>query len=386
MRSRNGEFGIFPRRSRKTVFYYYWVYEDTGKRKFRSTGKQDYNEALKYCRSLQIKGQLHQGTSYSFETYTKDFFDYEKCPHISNRLLRGYTYGKTWARRQRSLLEKIIRPYFKDSDIRSISSKMIDAFLLHLRKMKTGTKTLNHILATVKVIFNYAEKTNMMETNPTEGVRPFKITSMEKGVFTREELSLLFSSPEQSGIWTKPLHFLLNYLAATTGLRLGEIMALRPENISKTSITIEHSWNRLDGLKCTKTGKVRVVPITPELGKALENYICINNVSGFLFSANDGQTPIDHKVIYKHFGYALSKIGINKELCKKRNISFHSYRHTFNTMLLEAGVHPETIRLITGHSANMTARYSHIQLSNMPEIIEKLPVVNQNTLLNINTP
>jgi hypothetical protein len=71
MRSRTGEFGIFPGRSRKTVFYYYWIYDKEGNRKYRSTGKQDYNEALKYCRSLQIKGQLHIGTSYSFDAYTK---------------------------------------------------------------------------------------------------------------------------------------------------------------------------------------------------------------------------------------------------------------------------------------------------------------------------
>jgi hypothetical protein len=54
-------------------------------------------------------------------------------------------------------------------------------------------------------------------------------------------------------------------------------------------------------------------------------------------------------------------------------------------MLLEAGIHPETIRLITGHSAaNMTARYSHIQLNNMPEIIEKLPIISENVLNCIN--
>ena len=114
----------------------------------------------------------------------------------------------------------------------------------------------------------------------------------------------------------------------------------------------------------------------------MDDLIRTYNINGFLFSVNNGRTPIDHKMVYRHFWHALSKIGINNELRKERNVSFHSYRHTFNTMLLEAGVHPETIRLITGHSAiNMTARYSHIQLSNMPEIIEKLLFINKNNLL-----
>jgi integrase len=145
------------------------------------------------------------------------------------------------------------------------------------------------------------------------------------------------------------------------------------------SIIIEHSWNCLEGLKGTKSGKTRVVPISFNLAKALNNYISINNVCGYIFSSNNGKTPINHKVVYKHFWNALFKIGISTKLRKTRNISFHSYRHTFNTMLLEEGLNPETIRLLTGHSTqNMTARYSHVKLNNMPEIISKLPMVNNN--------
>jgi integrase len=375
MRPRNGDFGIFPRRSRKTVFFYFWIYDKDGNRKFRSTGKKDYNEALRYCRSLQIKGMLHQGTSFSFDTYTKDFFDYEKCPYIRNRLLRGYSYGRTWAKRRRSLLTKVIRPHFSKTDIRAISTKMIDDFILQLRKNETSAKTINHVISAIKAIFGYAERTNIIEANSAHGIKPFKVETKEKGVFTREELTQLFNEPEQSKIWAIPQHYLLNCIAATTGLRLGEILALRPENINNNCINVNNSWNRIEGLKSTKTGKIRIVPISSELGKILKNYIEKYNVTGYLFSCNNGRTPIDHKIVYRHFYYALLKIGIDKEMRIERKISFHSFRHTFNTLLLEAGVYPETIRLITGHSANMTARYSHIQLNNMPSIIEKLPVL-----------
>jgi integrase len=381
MRTKTGDFGIFPRRSRKTVFYYYWIYDQDGRRKYRSTGKTTYNEALKYCRTLQIKGQLFYATSYSFDSFTKDFFDYEKCPYINGRLLRGFSYGRTWAKRQRNLLEKIIIPHFNNMDIRVISSKTIDTFILQLRQVNTGAKTVNHILTTIKSIFGYATKMGIIEINPAENIKPFKAISKEKGVFTRDELSRLFSNPENSKIWTSFMHFLLNYLAATTGLRLGEILALKPENITETSINVIHSWNRLEGLKGTKTGKTRTVPIPSHLGIALKKYISSNNISSFIFSVNHGKSPIDHKAVYKHFWYALSTVCITKELRKERNISFHSYRHTFNTMLLEAGVHPETIRLVTGHTANMTARYSHIQLNNMPDVFEKISFTKPPVLL-----
>jgi integrase len=76
--------------------------------------------------------------------------------------------------------------------------------------------------------------------------------------------------------------------------------------------------------------------------------------------------------VYKQFYKALEKIGISNELRKEKNITFHSYRHLFNTFLLEAGIAPETVRLFTGHSAGMTARYSHIQLTNM----KALPIID----------
>jgi integrase len=357
------------------------MYDKDGKRKYRSTGKTTYNEALKYCRALQIKGLLFQATSYSFESFTEDFFDYEKCSYIRSRLLRGFSYGRTWAKRMRTVLEKILLPRFKETDIRTISSKIIDEFILELRRADTGTKTLNHILTAMKSIFGYAKSAGVIEINPAEGIKPFKTAVKEKGIFTRDELYRLFASPEDSGIWTSPAHFLLNYIAAVTGLRLGELLAIKPENLSATAIDVIHSWNRMEGLKGTKTGKNRTVPVSPQLGLALREYIEKNNITGFIFSVNGGESPFDHKAVYKHFWHALAQTGISAESRKERNISFHSYRHTFNTMLLEAGVHPETIRLVTGHTANMTARYAHLQLSNMPEIIEKITIAKTPALI-----
>ncbi|MCL2244201.1 MAG: site-specific integrase [Treponema sp.] len=376
MRTRNNEFGIFPRRSRKTILYYYWIYDCNGKRKYRSTGKQDYYEAIKFCRSLLIKGQLYLGTSYSFKSYTEDFFIYDKCPYIKSRLLRGYSYGKTWAKKERSLLVKYIQPYFKETDIRTISQNMIDNFILSLKESNIGVKTCCHIISAIKVIFKYANKTGVIETNPAEGVLPFKNNVIEKGIFTREELILLFSNPERLCIWDNSMQFLLNCIAANTGMRLGEVLALRPDNISEKKIIIEYSWNEIEGLKSTKTGKKRIVPISTGLGEAIRSYIINNKIKGYIFSANEGKTPISHKMVYKYFWKALSKIGICKDTRKMKNISFHSYRHTFNTMLLESNINPELIRLVTGHTVNMTSRYSHVQLGNLPGISEKLNIFN----------
>ncbi|ULQ60405.1 site-specific integrase [Brucepastera parasyntrophica] len=360
----------FSEKNPQGIIYYYWTYDEKGKRIFRTTGKRDFTEAVRYCRTLQKKGQLYISSAFRFDMYTKDFFDYGSCPYIQSRLLRGYSYTQGWAQRQRSLLVKTIQPFFSTTDIRTVSSRSIDEFILKLKKDGTGTKTLNHILTVLKVIFGYAVRNGLIERNPAEGLRPFNTRTREKGIFSREELRKLFGTPESSGLWKNRTHLLINCIAATTGMRLGEILALKSEDITETGITVSHSWNRLDGLKGTKTGRTRTVPLKPELRKAIDTFTADKSPEGFIFSTNGGATPINHKTVYVHFWRALDNIGIGKAERERRNISFHSYRHTFNTLLLEAGLPPETVRLMTGHSPQMTAHYSHVQLGNMPEVTE----------------
>ena len=59
---------------------------------------------------------------------------------------------------------------------------------------------------------------------------------------------------------------------------------------------------------------------------------------------------------------------------KFRTLSFHSLRHTFNSMLANAGVDQEIRQQLTGHaSAEMNRRYTHLELKTMRDAISKLP-------------
>jgi integrase len=331
---------------------------------FRSTGKRTFEEAVKHCRSLLLAGNLYNGTTLSFGSYTRNFFIYDICPHISYRLNRGFSYGKPWAQRQRRLLEKYVQPAFFTHDIRSITFQEIDKFIAALKLQNMSNKTLNHVICTLKSIFGYAELQKIVPENPCKGLKPFKNTIPEKGILTEEEIRNLFDEKQRDQIWPLDMHYVINCLAERTGMRLGELLALRPEDITPESIIVAHSYNTLDKLKGTKTGKTRIVPINGILLQQLRNLCDGKPQDAFVFS-HDGKSPIDHKTVYKQYWRALEKIGINKAERNRRNITFHSYRHGVCTRLLESGMPPETVRLILGHSPAMTARYEHIQLGNI---------------------
>jgi integrase len=262
----------------------------------------------------------------------------------------------------------VIKPYFDHKDIANITFDDIDAFILSLKGRKKSNKTINHIISTLKCIFNYASIRSQIEINPCKGIKPFKVTSSEKGILTKTEIQTLFDEENRNQIWSDPTHFLINYLAAFTGLRLGEIQALRPQDFSKGNLIISHSFSPDDGLKCTKNGKSRIIPLNQKLEALLMVHCQEKLPDGFMFTANNGKRPLDHKTIYKWFWKALAKIGIDKHERERRNITFHSYRHLVNSTLLQVGMQPETIRLILGHSSSsMTAHYAHLQ---MPDIFE----------------
>ncbi len=81
------------------------------------------------------------------------------------------------------------------------------------------------------------------------------------------------------------------------------------------------------------------------------------------------ETPLSKSWIEKQLYRALERIGIDEVSRRKRNIVFHSLRHTTNTILRSAGIADSKVRMITGHrQESMTERYTHFRLENYQEI------------------
>jgi integrase len=367
MRSRNGEFGIFQRHvSPEKSIFYYWCYDDTGRRIYRSTGKDKYDDAVKKCRELMKTNSLYIPKDMAFNIVFKDYFIYDICPYINQLKLRNRNYSRTWAERQRSLLVKYMFKRFADMQISDIGCNEIQDWIDQLVRDGMCYKTANHLITTMRTMFGNAHMKGLVFDNPMRFIKPFNIESKEKGVFSKQELSELFNLENKNTIWSSDMHYYLNKLACLTGMRLGEIQALSKDSLKPNYIEVKNSWNPLDKVKDTKTGNIRRIPLDPQFVQNLLN-INTNNTS-FVFP-NDNGTPMDHKTIYRYFYDALDSIGIPLEIRRMRNITFHSYRHTFNTRLLEAGVHPEIVRLYTGHvTKNMTYHYAHVLPERLPEL------------------
>ena len=133
------------------------------------------------------------------------------------------------------------------------------------------------------------------------------------------------------------------------GLRISEVISLKAANIdsSRMMVRIEHG----------KGDKDRYTILSPRLLTELRSYwkVYRPDPKGWLFPNRSTKERLSRATPQLVFKKAKKKAGIRK------NVTFHSLRHSFSTHMLEAGTDIRTIQILLGHSSiTSTAKYLHI--------------------------
>lgn len=370
MRKDKKQFVLFLKTLKTGEKIYYYVTRDENNRRLQySTGESDQQKALQVCLDRMAQGKLIPNSRLSFSNYAKDFYDYDKSPYIQGKVKRGFNYKRASAIARDSFIKKEAIPFFNDKLISQISPGDIERFIMTLKEKGLTNTTLDFKINALKLVFNYAYKMGDIKFNPVNQIMLFKKDTREKGFFNKDETDKLFGNSALEKIWDNNLIiYTMTLLAFHTGCRLGELQALQVQdlNLHESCIEIKHSWNDRFGLGSTKTGKNRIIPVSKELMGRLLNLSWGKDVGDFVFSDTDGKTPIARHKIYAQFKKALCNVGITEEERQKRNLSFHSWRHTFASNLANDNVPELYIRRLTGHSSTQILDvYSHVQVEKL---------------------
>ena len=171
-------------------------------------------------------------------------------------------------------------------------------------------------------------------------------------------------------------------LATSTGMRSGEIRALNIDDLEPSSysgltkIKIRHSVSTFSGLKDTKGKYERAVFIPDNLANELR----LNaNSKGRIFpSPLKKNGYLSSTTLRNEFYRILDLAGITEEERKKRNLTFHSLRHTFSTLGRDCSISQEDRMVVLGHkSEEINNRYTHIS----EEALKRVSVLTE-TILN----
>ena len=347
---------------RSNGIWYYYVYR-WGKKVYRSTGERKKILAQEVIndriRANDLLCENEAQRPKTFAEFATGFWNYDTCPIIQDKIQRGGHYSRKVAQGYAVRTENEFIKTFGKKMLPEINNSMIRSWHRNLpERLKVTAKTANDYLACLRQMFDEAIRQNLISQNPCRDIKLLIAQPKIRGCYTQEQIDKLFKTS-----WDDVFCEAACRLAATTGMRLGEIQALSREQIREDWIAVDRSWSIEDGgVKSTKSGKARVVPLIPEIRQML---LDLPSDGPFLFSM-DGVQPLHRKWFERHLEDRMSKAGIDR---KADNLLFHSFRHYFNTRLVANGVASEKIRSVIGHeSEQMTDRYLHLNVRDLDSI------------------
>jgi len=351
------------------VIFYYQCYDENGRRVCgHSTGQRSKTAAREYCMNLFRQGLLVKDKNQKRITFTElanGFWD-EKTGGYLDDLKSRKTISKSYPDHAKFTTNKHLVPKFGGMMLDAITDEMIDSWLLSFPKRGLSHATGNDALSFLRVMLSWAVKKKYIKTNPCTNVKFLKEIEKKRELLCAENVKELFGE-EWKKYWGKPEHYMINKLAACTGMRLGELMGLKGEFVYDNRIIVNGQYGKY-GYTDTKNHKSRCIPVPNKIVEELCDYKRLNG-DGFLFSRDGGKTPISRAQVTGAFRKALTTMDIDREEQKKRGLTFHSWRHFFNTSLLLANVPAAKVQEMTGHiSLKMTRKYTQIKGSDLDDI------------------
>lgn len=367
---------------RKKIYYAQFRLPDGSRGSAKCTGQTSTRSAERWCIEYLKSGQITYKDNTTLIEFSQKFFLWDG-PWATDKRVRGLRISQHHCHQLTRLLELHIIPHLGKYKLTRIDKFIIKEFRNKLFNQGYSGNTINKILSTLRIILESAEDQSLIQFIPK--IEQAASKPKLKGILTIEEVKKLFSIEWQSD----PVHchpskdqfmgYAGNLLACSTGLRMGELQALTLSDIhlNEGYIFVRRSWDKLFGMnETTKTGKVRNIFIPNTVTVALSTLISLNpepnNPESLLFfSEKTPGKPAEPRIFTRSLYTAMRSIGISEQERRDRNITFHSWRHWFNSLLINARIPIQKIQSLTGHLTNeMSQHYYHLQMEDMRDVLQ----------------
>lgn len=367
--------GSPPVKKKKTL----WYYRLQGESVHHTTGKATKREADEYVKNLVL---TRPKQTQLLREYLEPFFT-DLCPHVTRLRSEGKSIGDEYIEDQRRRMNKYI---FADGKIAEMSVGDIKrAHILDFRQrlvsQGVGARTINRTIGILKVAFKEGLFREELERDPTAGVGNIKYEMQEIGVFSEKEMQAIFAS--SSGPFRDHLEYCVFLLAASTGMRRGELLAL-----TWGQLDFDGKAVLVDRAMKTRGGKVG----EPKWGRIRRAYLTDRCVDTLRTLKSESSHMFPGDLVFGYADGSLRRPGWWKSafesamlaagfmICEvteyvdrkgerrsrrgkvenPRNLRPHSFRHSLATLLADAEADPTRIRQALGWSGpEIQANYTH---------------------------
>lgn len=268
----------------------------------------------------------------------------------------------------KQIYTKFVSPELGKTKIIEITKLQMQGLINRVKNRGYSWETQNKIRVLLLNLFNSAVEDNFLVRNPAKGVRTASVKpDSERRVLTVEEQAYFFETA--AGTFYSNLFT----VAVNTGLRPGELFALTEDDIDfeKKQISVDKTllYEKFEGderktyhIGPPKTkDSVRKVPMNNIAETALKRQIvqkCViarrnvkpTDLPDLLFTTRFN-TPVNVTVYNDAINSIVAEINLMRyDLDQMEKFSGHTFRHTFATRCIEAGVKPKVLQSYLGHA------------------------------------
>ena len=286
-----------------------------------------------------------------------------KRPYVKQSTMAAYAL----------ILENHVLPYFGDGD--SLHEQAVQAFVLQKLENGLSVKTVKDILIVLKMVMKFGVKNEWMTYYEWDIKYPTTSTNKEQEVLSVANHRKILNYIQNHFTFAR----LGIYISLSTGLRIGEICALKWSDINVTdgTITVSRTIERIyiiEGEKkhtelvinTPKTkNSCREIPMSKELLAIIKPLKKVVN-EDFYVLTND-ERPTEPRTYRNYYNGLMAKLGIPK-------LKYHGLRHSFATRCIEAGCDYKTVSVLLGHSNISTTLnlYVHPNMEQKKRCITKM--------------
>jgi integrase len=292
--------------------------------------------------------------------------------------VRGALKPRTWTRYEQ-LMRVHATPVLGTLALEKITPQHLQRLYRELEQAGSGAGTVRQLHAVLHKAFKQATLWNLVPRNVADAVTPPRPKRQEMKTLSPEQARTLLQAAEGDR------YEALFVLALSTGMRQGELLGLRWQDVDVGNLRIQSSMQRTkDGfvLAQPKTNKSRrQILLTEQAKSALRQHRVDQGARRLLIGAawkdmnlvftNEVGGPVEASHLLRHCFYPLLT---RAELPR---IRFHDLRHTAATLLLAQGIHPKIVSEMLGHSNIYITLdlYSHVTPTMQQQAVDAMEMV-----------
>jgi integrase len=343
---------------------WWYSFEFQGRRIQESSGFANKKRAID-AESIRRAGLLERRAGFTriklpprFEEFVSVFLVWSKQQHLP----------KTYQLHDNNC--KSLKRYFDGKWLDEITPGMVEDFkLARVQEKRWGEEeeraisgvTVNRALATLRLLFNYAERCGYRVPNPVKGLEFYKEPKHIRVISLEEEIAYFAAA-------SQPLKD-ISRIILETGMRPDEVFRIEFANVDFSQRTIFNTFGKTPAAR-------RKLTMTNEVYSILKGRAA-SNKSRYAFPSGTSLDRPIARVHKAHYG-AVARAGIQPRFI------LYDLRHTYASRAVMAGVDLPTLAALLGHTnIQMSMRYVHPAEEHKREAVGKLENYNAAEMLKL---